>query len=408
MLPGVDAGVSIMAATTFARGSTHSALVPQRWSKEDFITAFENNPLRPYMGTGAGAIIQIKKDFLKNQGDRITFGLRALLTGDGQGDDGTYTGNSEAMVYYSMNVDLHERGHSVQLNGNITEQSAYKKLRPDAMTSLREWSGIVDGEDIISALSGLVTKKHIAGCRTGENATDASSVQIATVNQTSLTKGLTATRWFGGGQTVDGVIERVATDTLIDSETTNLFGTDVIEYVHRMAVRTVDDSGNAITPLRPVIINGKSYYLMLIEPYQKKQLQADTKWKAATHDALPRSPTKNWIFSGADGIWDGVVIKTVDKLHRRTGTGGITADEYFDTSSDPLTNGMTVARALFLGCQAGCLAWGKMPVWKTGFEDPPHNTKYTVHTDKVYGVKKSVFNSIDFGCICVDTAVKKD
>jgi hypothetical protein len=54
------------------------------------------------------------------------------------------------------------------------------------------------------------------------------------------------------------------------------------------------------------------------------------------------------------------------------------------------------------------MAWGKMPVWKTGYSDPPHNTKYVVHTDKIVGVKKSIFNSTEFGCICVDTAVITD
>jgi N4-gp56 family major capsid protein len=397
-----------MTSTTFARGGTHTNLVPQRWSKQDFKAAFEKNPLLPYMGTSEDSIIQINGDFKKAQGDKITFALRALLTGDGQGDDGSYSGNGEGMTFYDMSVQLHERGHSTPLNGNMTEQSAYAKLRGKAMAALREWSGMVDGADLIAALSGLVAKNHIGGCRTGANAVDASSAQIETVNQTALTKSATATRWFGGGQTTAGVIERVANDAAVDSTTTNLFGTDVIEYVHRMAVKTVDNSGNAVTPLRPVMIDGNSYYLMLIDQYQKKQLQNDTKWKAATQNALPRSVTENWIFSGADGIWDGVVIKTVDKLHRRTGAGGVTAPEYFDTTSDPCASGVTVARALFLGCQAGCLAWGKMPVWKTGFSDPPHNTKYTVHTDKIYGVKKSVFNSVDFGCICVDTAVVAD
>ena len=397
-----------MASTTFRRGSTHTALVPQKWSKNDYKFAFAKNPLLPFMGTGEDSIIQVDKDFTKEQGDKVTFGLRALLTGDGQGKDGTYTGNSEAMVFYDMSVELSERGHSVQLSGNMTEQSAYTKLRPKGMAALREWSGLVDAADLIAALSGLVTKNHIAGCRTGANAVDASSVQIATVNQTALTKGAKAVRWFGGGQNSSGTVARVATDALITSTTNHLFGTDVIEYVHRMAVKEVDSSGNAVNPLRPVMIDGKSYYLMLIDQYQKKQLQNDTKWKAATQNALPRSADKNWLFTGADGVWDGVVIKTVDKLHRRTGAGGVTAPEYFDTTGDACYNGITVARALFLGAQAACLAWGKMPVWKTGYEDPPHNTKYTVHTDKICGVKKSIFNSVEHGCIVVDTAVIAD
>lgn len=397
-----------MASTTFQRGSTHTNLVPQRWSRKDFKFAFEKNPLLPYIGPSEDAVIQVNKDFLKEQGDKITFAIRALLTGDGQTDDGTYSTNSEAMTFYNMDVQLHERGHSVALSGNMTEQAAYAKLRPKGMAALREWSGIVQGADIISALSGLVTKKHIAGCRTGENAVDASSSQIATVNQTALTKSATATRWFGGGQNSSGTVARVATDALINSTSNHLFGTDVIEYVHRMAVRTVDASGNAVNPLRPIMIKGKSYYLMLIDQYQKKQLQNDTKWKAATQNALPRDESKNWLFTGADGVWDGVVVKTVDKLHRRVGAGGVTADEFFDTTGDACASGITVARSLFLGAQAACLAWGKMPVWKTGYSDPPHNTKYTVHTDMIYGVKKSVFNSVEHGCIVVDTAVIGD
>lgn len=397
-----------MASTSFTRGGTHTALVPQKWSKRDFKFAFGKNPLLPYIGTGEDSIIQVNKDFTKEQGDKITFALRALLTGDGQGDDGSYSGNSEAMSFYDMSVQLHERGHSVALSGNMTEQAAYSKLRPKGQKALREWSGLVDAADIISALSGMVTKNHIAGCRTGANAVDVSSVQLATVNQTALTKSATALRWFGGGQNSTGTVRRVATDALINSATNHMFGTDVIEYVHRMAVKEVDSSGNAVNPLRPVMIDGMSYYLMLIDQYQKKQLQNDTKWKNATLNALPRSAKENWIFSGADGVWDGVVIRTVDKLHRRTGANGITAPEYFDSTSDACYNGITVARALFLGAQAACLAWGKMPVWKTGYSDTPHDTKYVVHTDKICGIKKSIFNSVEHGCICVDTSVNAD
>lgn len=397
-----------MSSTQFQRGGTHTALVPQRWSKKDFIFAFENNPLTQYIGPGEDKIIQVNKDFVKEQGDKITFALRGLLTGNGQTDDGTYSGNSEAMNFYNMDVQLHERGHSVQLSGNMTEQAAYSKLRPKGMASLREWSGMVQAADLIAALSGLTTKNHISGRNQGTNATDASSTQIATVNQTALTKGATATRWFGGGQNSSGTITRVATDSAINSTSNHLFGTDVIEYVHRMARRTVDGSGNAVSPLRPILVGGEPYYLMLIDLQQMKQLRNDTKWKAATQNALPRSAKSNWLFNGADGVWDGVVIKSTDLLHRRLGAGGVTAPQWFDTSGDVCANGITVARSLFLGAQSACLAWGKLPVWKTGYNDPPHNTKYTVHTDMIYAVKKSIFNSLEFGCICVDTAVIAD
>ncbi|MFH1717510.1 MAG: N4-gp56 family major capsid protein [Planctomycetota bacterium] len=397
-----------MGATQFARGGTNTNLVPQKWSVNDYKFAFENNPLTPYIGPGDGKIIQVSKDFLKEQGDKITFALRGLLTGSGQTDDGTYTNNGEALSFYNMDVQLHERGHSAPLSGNMTEQAAYAKLRPKCQAALREWMGMIQAADIIASLSALVTMNHISGRNQGTKAVNASSAQIGTVNQTALTKGATATRWFGGGQNSSGTISRVATDALINSTANHLFGTDVIEYVRRMAMRTVDGSGNAVSPVRPIMINGEPWYLMLIDLLAKKQLQNDTKWKNATLNALPRSVRDNWIFNGADGVWDNVVIKSTDLLHRRLGAGGVTAPEYFDTSGDACASGITVARNLFLGCQAACMAWGKMPVWKSGYNDAPHNTKYEVHTDTIYGVKKSIFNSIEFGCIVVDTTVLAD
>jgi N4-gp56 family major capsid protein len=397
-----------MASTTFQRGSTHTNLVPQKWSAQDYKFAFEANPLAQYIGPGDGMVVQVNKDFTKEKGDRLTFGLRALLSGDGQTDDGTYANNSEGMTFYDMSVDLHERGHSVALSGNMTEQAAWKNLRPQGMQALREWDGMVQCADIIAALSGLTTKKHIAGRITGANAVNAAAAQIGTVNQVSLTKGATATRWFGGGQNSSGTIARVATDSAINSTSNHLFGTDVIEYLCRMAKKTVDGSGNAVNPIRPIMVNGEPWYLMLIDLLQKKQLQADTKWKNALQNALPRGTKDHWLFNGADGLWNQVVIKSTDWLHRRTGAGGILATEYFDTTGDACASGFTVARGLFLGAQAACLAWGKAPTWKTGYSDPPHDTKYTVHTDKIFGVKKSVFNSVELGCIVCDTAVIGD
>jgi len=391
-----------MAGTTFQRGSTHTNLVPQKWSKKDYKFAFEANPLIGYIGTGDDKIVQVDKNFIKEQGDKITFALRALLTGDGQTDDGTYTGNSEGMTFYDMSVELHERGHSVQLSGNMTEQAAYDKLRPKGMSALREWDGMTTASDIIAALSALKTMNHIHGRVLGSVATNAASAQIGTVNQVALTPSATHVRYFAGGQDVNGNIERVANVAAIDSTVSNLFGTDVIEYVHRMATITVDSSGNAVCPLRPIRIDGEGWYLFLIDRLQKKALQHDTKWKAAQQYANVRG-RKNWLFNGADGIWDGVVIKTTDMLHRRRGVNANTWPESFDTTATPCASSRTVARALFLGAQAACIAYGKMPVWKTGYEDPPHNTKYTVHTDKIYGVKKSIFNSVEFGCIIVDT-----
>ena len=396
-----------MASTTFQRDSTHTNLVPQRWSRDDYKFGFEANPLKNYMGTSENSIIQVNKDFLKAQGDKITFALRALLTGSGQTDDGTYEDNEESMTFYDDSIQIHERGNSVLLSGNMTEQAAYAKLRPKGRAALREWVGRVQARDIIDALSGLQSKSF-AGQVTGGNALDASSNQIETVNRVTLVggKSATATRYFAGGNSSSGTFERVANNAAIDSSTNNLFGTLVIEYVKRMATKTIDSSGNAVSPIRPIYVDGEPHYVFFIDRLQFKALKAETRWKESQQYAGLRGK-KNPIFNGAAGVFDGVVIKVSDLLHRRTGAGGTTPAEYFDSTADPCASGITVARGLFVGAQAAGLAWGKMPIWEEGFKDW-QKTKWGCHTNMIYGTKKTVFNSIPFGCIVVDTAVATD
>jgi N4-gp56 family major capsid protein len=401
-----------MASVQFNRtAGQNTALIPQKWSKQDYKWLYESNPMAPYMGTSDNAIIQIDKNFLKDQGDKITFALRKLLTGSGQTDDGTYDGNSEAMSFFNLDVVLHERGHSTALAGNMTEQSAYAKLRPKGRAAIREWVANVQTRDIIDALSGLKSTALFSGPDVGTLAVDASSNQINTVNQVSPTKSATALRWWGGGQTTAGVLERVASDSAIDSSSANLFGTLVISDVKRLATATTDGSGNPLSPIRPVMVNGEPWYIIFISRLQLKALRAETAWLQAQREANLRGLT-NPIFSGAEGVWDGVIVKVTDTTHKRTGDGtGTARSTFFDTSSDACASGITVHRALFCGAQAVMMAWGKMPVWKEGFNDPPHNTKWVTHTDFIYGVKKSVFATgsgsanVEFGCIIVDTAV---
>jgi hypothetical protein len=317
------------------------------------------------------------------------------------------------MAFFPLTVQIHERGHSTPLAGNMTEQSAYDKLRPKGRAAIREWVSMVQTADIIAAMSGLQTVNHIAGKVTGALATDASSNQIETVNQVAPTKSATADRWFGGGQTTAGVLERVASDSAIDSTSANLFGTLVISEVKVIATKTVDDSGNAVSPIRPVMINGEPWYIIFISRQQLRDLRSETAWLQAQREANLRGLT-NPIFSGAEGIWDGVIVKVSDQIHRRTGDGtGTARTTFFDSSADACASGITVHRALFCGAQACVMAWGKMPIWKEGFSDPPHNTKWETHTDFIYGVKKTVFASgvasanVEFGCIIVDTAVSR-
>jgi N4-gp56 family major capsid protein len=190
-----------------------------------------------------------------------------------------------------------------------------------------------------------------------------------------------------------------------------LFGTQVISLVKRMAMRTVTTDGTKpLCPLRPIIINGKAHYVMFVDTYQAKAVKAESAWQQAQREANNRGKD-NPLFTGMLGIWDNVVLHELEWLHRRTGAGGVTADEFFDTTSDSCADGITVARGLFCGAQAAGMAWGMKPAYKAKEFD--YGRKHGVAVDMIYGSKQAAFAStggsdIPFGVITVDTAVVLD
>jgi hypothetical protein len=88
----------------------------------------------------------------------------------------------------------------------------------------------------------------------------------------------------------------------------------------------------------------------------------------------------NPIFSGAAGIWDNVLLHEYDKIFRRTGNAGHTV--LFE-AGDPIAKGVTVARALFCGAQAGILAYGRKVGWKEKVFE--YDSQFGVEVSSIYG-----------------------
>ncbi len=409
--------------TTFTRSgggnipyaaAVHGNLVEQKWSNLMFKHGLATNPLKAFMGPGDNSIIQVDKNFLKAKGDKIVFHLRALLSEDGQGDDGTLEGNEEAMTFYDNPVTIHERSHATKVNGIMTEQRTSIPLREQGKNALGEWIGRVQAADIISALSGVGDPavsgdctKSFAGQRTGAAAVDSYSSGIETVNLGQYAEGRLAQTVFGdrifyGGMTSAGVFSPTASGDSTLNRTSHRFGTRVISYVKMMAKATITTAGAVINPIRPVLVDGKKMYVMFISPYQARDLKLETAWINAQKDANWRG-SKNPLFTGALGVWDGVILHECDLIHFRYGEAGTSDSEFFSSSDDVCTSSVYVARGLFCGAQAGLLAFGQKPTWKEKMFD--YGAKWGISSRMIYGAMRSRFNSVGFGCIAVDTAI---
>lgn len=165
--------------------------------------------------------------------------------------------------------------------------------------------------------------------------------------------------------------------------------------------RYIDSTGDAMTVLdiqqlrrqailadpkiRPVRIKGRDYYVLLCHPYALKGLKADDEFKSLNKEARERG-IDNPLIQGADYIIDGVLIYEYDR-------------------AELLQSGLVV-RSLLLGAQAGIVAWSAKPSWHEKMFD--YGRKFGAAVDMLLGVKKTVFNSEDYGMLTIDNLYVAD
>jgi len=403
--------------TSFATGDPRTETI---WSKKTFAYALQNMCLTPLMGKDPNSLIHTNLRLTELPGDTIVFKAKFPLSGAGQGDGGTVTGNEEALKRRNMSLVVHERAHGVVSDGPISEQRTDTKIRPEARDDLGDWYSEALENDLVTSMCGLYNE-------------NSSGAAIETINESYPTSD----RIYYGGQTAAGALGNsgvsYATDALLTAGTqaSNLMGTLLLSAVRRRALA-------AVPRFRPVNIKDVSklnpddvrkgvqgplmgkFFLVLMSPLQVKAVKAESSaagWAQMTAAAQVRG-NMNPIFSGASFIWDGMVVWEYDRIPTRTGAGGTSLAEGFllntgrTATTDACANERSVARAVLLGAQALCFGWAKRLAWH---EDKVDARKAQVIVDCIYGVKRTRFNAhgtstpgSDEAIYCMDTEVLVD
>lgn len=387
-------------ALTIFNSSTNTAVQQEIYARRAFLWAVENMFFSSMVGkqlasvdgrtgknvnaieksNGNNSIITLKDNLKKERGETINFHILAPLTGLGVTGDNQLTDNEENLAYHNMSVSIEQRRNAVKVAG-MSRQRTFTDVIGDAKEALQLWIAEMIETDTLLSLCGLA------------NGAGTLSAVAPSTNRV----------WYGG-QTTGGTLESVAADVNIDSTTLNLFGTVVISAMKRKAqVR-----GTSYPKMRPILYKGKKYYVMLIHPLQAKSLKSEAAWINANKDGWHRGES-NPLFSGALGIWDGVIIHEYDRIETRTGdaNGAAATDPgaYFELA-DGCANTIQVARALFLGAQACVHAVAKSITMKTENKDYGNRVGWSV--GMIWNPAKVQFNSVDYGVITVDTAVVAD
>lgn len=350
-----------MASTNFATGN---ALTVKLWGKTAFVDSVKDTLFGKLMGKSDKSIVQIKDELTKSEGDNVTFRLRSLPTGLGVEGDATLEGNEEGLVYQNFDLKIDMKRHATKVDLGMSQQRVNFDLRSEAKSALTDWWANYWDTCFIEMLSGHTSLTYHPGGTLGGNTPSAPT---------------------------SGRIVYPGTVTAKN----NLASTDKMSLT--VIDKLVEKAKLAQPTMRPGNFDGKNQYVLVLHPYQVYDLRTNTstgQWLDIQKAAMTASSKDNPIWSEALGVYNGVILTQNTRIKTYTDYGA--------------GANVAAARALFLGAQAGVVAYGRgyegaeRMDWVEKMFD--YNKKFGVGTSTIWGLQKTKFGSEDFATIAVDTA----
>lgn len=349
-----------MATTLYQTGN---ALAVKVWAKKLFEEALKQTYFSRFMGSGTDNVVQIKDEMAKGPGDRITIGLRMQLSGAGIQGDGTLEGNEEGLVTYSDNVFIDQLRHAVRSAGKMSEQRVTFDVREECRMGLQDWFADRLDQSFFNQIAGNTAQTDTR----------------YTGNQAAVAPDAAHKKFVNSNETTDASIS-----------TTSVFSLTVIDKAIEAAV-------TASPLVRPIKYQGENMYAAFLHPVQVTDMRISTttgQWldiqKAAmTGGRVNDSP----IFTGALGVYNNVVLHSSFRVPQAV------------NASTSLAIAST-RRAVLCGAQAAVMAYGQnssdsQMTWVEELFD--YGNQLGVSAGLIFGIKKMVFNSGDFGTITIPT-----
>jgi N4-gp56 family major capsid protein len=331
-----------MAQTAFA---TNNALTKKVWEEKLFRDSVKESYFSKFMGQDQSSLVYVKTQLEKGQGDTVYFGLRMRLTGAGVEDEQTLEGNEEALSTYDYSLALKEYAHAVRDKGALSRKRAMFSIDTESKQALQDWGSEKVDQLAFDALLTTPTKTLYL---------DSSAV-------------------FQGDTAANAKAGLHATNSKI---TPNFIS----------AAKTWAKTGGnrAYIPIRPVKVQGKEYFILLVHPDCMYDLKANSTFQQAMREAEVRGPS-NPLFTGAAAIYDGVVIHEHENCTLGTDGGA--------------SGNVAWAKCALMGQQSLCWAWGARPsiVQETFDYQRQHGYAWSM----IARCGKPQFNSLDYGSLGV-------
>lgn len=359
-------------------------------------------------------------DLTKKAGDEITFDLVNPLSGKPIMGEQTAEGLGAAMSFSQDSLRINQTRKPISAGGSMSQQRTPHELRKLARSLGQNYMDrLVDQQTIVHLAGARGFEDNIEWVVPLESDADFTSIMINSV------KAPTRNRHF---LSTSSSIEMVAaTDgTNVDLATTDVMNIDVVDALRTKldsmplppsGVKFPGDQMAADQPMRVLMVSSEQY-TSLVQSTNFRTWQANAMARASMAKNNP-------LFMGEAGLWNGILIVKMPRVVRFYASdeykwcASLTAEtETTDIVSSTFSTTHAVDRALLLGGQALCEAYGKTRQTGNPFfwseVELDHKDKLEVLIGMVSGKSKVRFDidhgnttqPTDNGVIALDTAVR--
>lgn len=326
-----------------------AGLTPQQWDDQFFTSYVRANQFARYMGTTENALIQVKEDLTKKNGDSVTYALVNDLTGAGVTGSTALEGSEEALNSRSFKVSVGLLRNGVVVH-EWDEQKSAIDLRNAGRSQLRMWAQKKMRTDIINALNS------INGVAYG-SATEAQKDAWLVDNADRVL--------FGAAKSNNAGNDHSACLTTLDA--TN----DKFTYTNlSLARRTLRQASPSIRPV--MLEDGTEWYVAFAPSNAFRDLKLSL---ATVYQNAEVRGEGNPLFNDGDLMWDGIIVREIPEMTviANVGDGG-TVD---------------VGAVKICGAQAIACAWAQRTTSRTETRD--YGGLNGVAIQEIRGIQKMSF-----------------
>ena len=348
-----------------------SPLAVKKWSGQLFLDTLKKSYWdRKFIGESDNHVIQRLTDLEKDAGDTIDYDLSVQLRNKPTYGDNKLEGKEEGLRFFTDSLKIDQMRHGVSAGGKMSRKRTLHNIRMIAKQRLSDyWSKFID-ELIFMYLSGA----------RGINEDFTEETTFAGHAANAFGAPDSAHVIYGGDATSKATIG------------TNDWMSKAVVEKAAVKARMMRSTDPTTANMLPVSINGEAHYVLVMSPFQEHSLRtADTTgWMDIQKAAATAEGKANPIFKGGLGMINNVVLHSHESVIRFNDYGGAS---------------VPAARALFMGRQAGVIAFGSSKGLRFDWseETKDHGNEPVVAAGTILGVKKATFNGKDFGVMAIDT-----